>query len=98
METWSPFEDKRPLGYAETMTIEQITDAMQAQPFRPFELHLADGRTFRVPHPEYIARVGQGHVVIVTSPDSEHSEFIDLLMVTTLTRILESDASDASVN
>jgi hypothetical protein len=69
------------------MMIEQITEAMRSQPFQPFILHLADGWECTIQHPEYLARVGAGRTVIVTSPDSEHSEYIDLLLITSLTRL-----------
>jgi hypothetical protein len=32
--------------------------------FKPFMVHLSDGRSYRVPHPEFIA-VGRGFIVIV---------------------------------
>src|SRR5262245_10035992 len=37
------------------MTLDQIRAAHFARPFRPFFLHLADGRTLHVPHPEFLA-------------------------------------------
>jgi hypothetical protein len=36
-------------------TGEQIRRAMHQQPFRPFMLRLADGRTYRIGHPDFIA-------------------------------------------
>ena len=32
--------------------------------FKPFTIHLSDGRSYRVPHPEFIA-LGRGFVVVV---------------------------------
>jgi len=37
-------------------TANQIREVVRAQPFRPFIIHLADGRTFDVPHPEFRRR------------------------------------------
>lgn len=37
--------------------------------FRPFVLHLTDGRSFSVPHPEFIA-VGK-HAVVVVDKDGD---------------------------
>jgi len=34
------------------MTVEQFRAALRAQPFRPFVMHLADGREVPVKHPE----------------------------------------------
>ncbi|MGO9600878.1 MAG: hypothetical protein ACLP7Q_23095 [Isosphaeraceae bacterium] len=38
------------------MTLNQFTQAIRRQPFRPFRLVLVDGREFRVDHPEFAAR------------------------------------------
>ena len=44
------------------MNLDQIRKRM-SNGFRPFVLHLSDGRKFRVPHPEFIL-LGR-HVVVV---------------------------------
>jgi hypothetical protein len=36
--------------------------------FKPFVLHLSDGRNFKVPHPEFIL-VGRGVVAVVREDD-----------------------------
>jgi hypothetical protein len=36
------------------MTAQTIQGYVNAQPFRPFRLHLASGRTFDIRHPEMI--------------------------------------------
>lgn len=65
------------------MTIEQFQNVFRAEPFKPFRLHLADGRSLDVEHPEFVARTPGGRTLIVTSPD-ESFEVIDLLLVTSL--------------
>ena len=42
------------------MTVEQIRKLHQAQPFKPLMLHLGDGRSFTVRHPETLAILGSG--------------------------------------
>ena len=37
------------------MTIQQLRAAYKATPFRPFTLHMADGRSFPVPHPDFLS-------------------------------------------
>lgn len=37
------------------MTLEQIRAAKQTHPFRPFIIHLDDGRTYEVRHPDFLA-------------------------------------------
>jgi hypothetical protein len=65
------------------MTSDKLKDVMRAQPFRPFVLHLADGRRINVSHPESISLSGTGRTAHVFGSD-EASHFIDVLMVTDL--------------
>lgn len=36
------------------MTNETIRRFQRAQPFEPFEIHLADGRVVAIPHPDFV--------------------------------------------
>jgi len=33
---------------------QDIRDLVHAEPFKPFRLHLADGKSLRIPHPDFI--------------------------------------------
>jgi hypothetical protein len=65
------------------MTIEQFRTAYRAQPFRPFIIHLADGRQIPVEHREFMMSVPSGRTVVVAQPD-DTVNIIDLLSVTDL--------------
>ena len=65
------------------MTVEQLRGAYDAQPFRPFVMHLADGREVPVRHREFIMTVPSGRTVIVCQPD-DTTNIIDLLLITDL--------------
>ena len=65
------------------MTIEQIRAAYDAQPFRPFVMHLADGRSIPVMHREFIMSAPSGRTINVYQPD-DTLNIIDLLLVTDL--------------
>jgi hypothetical protein len=65
------------------MTIEQIRRLYEAQPFRPFTMHLADGRQLPVVHRELMASSPSGRTVIVYQPDDSFN-VVDLLLVTDL--------------
>lgn len=65
------------------MTIEQLRELHQKRPFEPFEIHLADGRTLTVEHPELIARSASGRTIAVARPD-DVIETIDLLLVVSI--------------
>ena len=65
------------------MTIEQLRNVYDAQPFRPFVIHLADGRHIPVRHREFIMAVPSGRTVLVCQPD-DTVNMIDRLLVTDL--------------
>ena len=65
------------------MTIEQLRTAYQAQPFRPFIIHLADGRAIPVEHREFIMSVPSGRTIVIAQSDDTFN-IIDLLLVTDL--------------
>lgn len=66
------------------MTTEQIKTLHEARPFRPFTIHLADGSSVEVPHPELMWRTQGGRTVFVNT-SGEDVAIIDLLLVTKLT-------------
>lgn len=55
------------------MTPKTVLEYVKAQPFRPFRLHLASGRTFEVYHPEMI-KVLKNYVLVFKAADG-NSEF-----------------------
>jgi hypothetical protein len=65
------------------MTVEQLRTAREASPFRPFTIHLADGRHLRVPHRDYVSMSPGGRTVIVYQAGEAFS-ILDLLLVTEL--------------
>jgi hypothetical protein len=65
------------------VTIEQVRKAYHAEPFRPFVLHLADGRAIPVVSREFFMMVPSGRNVVAAQPD-DGVNIIDLLLVTDL--------------
>ncbi len=65
------------------MTLERFRDAMRAQPFVPFRVYLADGRSISVVHPEYVAWNPGGRTAVIIQPD-DSCQHVDLLLVTSL--------------
>jgi hypothetical protein len=63
------------------MDLNSIRSALRAQPFRPFELALADGRRVPVYHPEFVAM--NQRIVIVTN-DSSETQIIEPLLIVSL--------------
>lgn len=65
------------------MTVEQLRKLHRATPFKPFEIHLADGRSLPVEHPEVLAITPPGRTIGVGLTDGT-VEIVDLLLVTSL--------------
>ena len=65
------------------MTVERFQQALNASPFRPFTIHLADGKAIRVVSPEFVSPSPSGRTVIVWQPD-DSMNILDLLLVTNL--------------
>ena len=63
------------------MTIQQLRAAHRATPFQPFTVHMADGRAFHVPHPDFLSMSPTGRTVIIYQEDEEFS-ILDLLLTT----------------
>lgn len=65
------------------MTIEQFRATLRQQPFRPFIVHMVDGRTFEVSHPDFVAQSPAGRTVIVFQADELYS-VLDLPLMSEL--------------
>jgi hypothetical protein len=65
------------------MTAEQLRAMREAHPFRPFTIHLADGRTLTVPHRDFVSQSPGGRTIIVYRSDESFS-VVDLYLVTEL--------------
>ncbi len=66
------------------MTINALTEVINAEPFKAFILRLADGRSVRVENPNMVAFLGTGRTLFVAHPRSEHFELIDLLLINSI--------------
>lgn len=65
------------------MTTEQFQNALHQAPFRPFTIHMADGRAFHVAHPDFVARSPSGRTVLVFDAEDNYS-VLDLLLMSEL--------------
>jgi hypothetical protein len=70
------------------MDIKSIRNALHEEPFRPFELRLADGRRVPVKHPEFIAM--NERIVIVTDEESA-TKILEPLLIVSLEPISKRD-------
>lgn len=79
------------------MNVDQIRLAREASPFRPFTIHLADGRSHRVPHRDYLSMSPGGRTVIVYESD-EAGHILDALLITELSIDKARDATAPESN
>jgi hypothetical protein len=62
------------------MTVERFQQVMSATPFRPFTIHLADGKSVPVVSPEFVSPSPSGRTIVVWQPD-DRMNILDLLLV-----------------
>ena len=65
------------------MTVEQLKNVLHAVPFRPFTIHMGDGRAFFVQHRDFVSRSPSGRTIVVHGDDDRFS-VLDMLLVTEL--------------
>ena len=51
------------------MIADQVREFMEEAPFKPFKLHLADGKTVEIDHPDFLAYTRDYQMVIVAMPN-----------------------------
>jgi hypothetical protein len=63
------------------MQPQAIKEAAHAQPFKPFTIHLADGREARVPAPDFMSIHPKGRLLVVFT-ETGGVRNIDMAMIT----------------
>lgn len=66
------------------MTVEQLRRTRSTQPFQPFTIFLADGRTLDVPHPEFLYIPPKTDRSVFVSDDAGLVETVDVLLIVSL--------------
>jgi len=67
------------------MKSDTIVRFLNARPFEPFIVNLADGRSFSVSHPEF-ASISKGGRTLMVSDHDENVEWMDTMLITSLTK------------
>ena len=65
------------------MTVENLHEALDTG--HPFEIQMADGRVYPVPHRDFLAFTGDRAAVLVVSPDTGRIQALPLRTMTGLT-------------
>ncbi|HSU85971.1 MAG TPA: hypothetical protein VLI42_04495 [Chthoniobacterales bacterium] len=66
------------------MTINEFQNALNAAPFGRFIIHLADGRSIPVVHPDFVLVTGKGRTAIISRPEDDWFAIVDLLLISQL--------------
>jgi hypothetical protein len=61
-------------------TTEQVQRAIRRTPFTPFTIHIADGRSYLVKHPEQVAVAGGRELVFIGDDEGIHE--IEMINIT----------------
>jgi hypothetical protein len=77
------------------MAAEQLRAMRDVNPFRPFTIHLADGRSYTVPHRDFVSQSPGGRTIIVYRADEAFS-VVDLYLVTELAVQAPADGGDGA--
>lgn len=82
------------------MSPEFLREMIRAHPFVPFTLNISDGRTFEVPHPDFImvSRSGRMAHVATERNNGEGLEYIDILAITSASTHDPETANIADLN
>ena len=65
------------------MDVADIRRVYEATPFEPFRVHMANGKSADIPHPEFMHLFRSGRRLIVEYPDDSW-EIIDPSLVTSI--------------
>ena len=63
------------------MDLEGVREALHREPFKPFDICLADGRRISIRHPDFVA-VGKRRIIVIQPDDS--SLMIEPLLIVSL--------------
>lgn len=64
------------------MTSQELRAALQGRPFRPFKIHMADGRAFEVRHPDFLIVAPNHRTAFVYSLDGRDLSIVDVMLMT----------------
>jgi hypothetical protein len=64
------------------MTSKELRAALQSVPFRPFTIHMADGRAFEVRHQDFLLLGPNGRTAFAFSPSGADFSILDVMLMT----------------
>lgn len=80
------------------MQPQEFRKAVTRSPFRPFTIHTAGGRAFRVDHPEFVMFPAGARTVVIWDRDERGYDMVDVMLVDSLEYRDERSADDAETD
>ena len=74
----------------------RIRELLHAAPFQPFMIRMADGREYRIDHPDFVLAASDTPQVIVEEPNGS-IHFLSVLLMTSVNQILVADGTQKEV-
>ena len=71
----------------------RIRELLQARPFQPFVIHMADGREYRIDHPDFVLAAASDIPQITIEEPDGRQHFLPALLVTSIERVGRVDAT-----
>jgi len=71
----------------------RIRELLQARPFVPFVIHVADGREYRIDHPDFVLAAASDIPQITIEEPDGRQHFLSALLVTSTERVARVDAT-----
>lgn len=70
----------------------RIRELLRTVPFRPFIIHMADGREYRVDHPDFVlASSSNQSLVVVEDPENERVHTLFALLIASVEEIVDAN-------
>jgi hypothetical protein len=70
----------------------RIRELLHASPFQPFIIRMADGRDYRIDHPDYVLAAASDVPQITTEEPDGTQHFLSALLVTSIEPIAQNGA------
>jgi hypothetical protein len=74
----------------------RIRELLQARPFHPFVIRMADGREYRIDHPDFVLAASSDIPQITIEEPDGRQHFLSALLVTSVERVGQIEASAAN--
>jgi len=65
----------------------RVRELLHATPFEPFIIRMADGREYRVDHPDFVLAASNEHTQVVIEDAAGGMHYLSPLLITSLERV-----------